>query len=130
VQLQVQPCTTDSTGQTRTPSAIFVEINVTDHLAALRSAFDATHEPTKPEVGAATVAQARKAISEAAGQITILTKTASFSEAHAKALQNTSQSLRKAARDIEILEHGIREHVAAGFSTWRGAAGAETPVLL
>lgn len=103
---------------------------MTDHLAALRSAFDATPEPTKPEVGAATVAQARKAISEAAGQITILTKSTSFSEAHAKALRNTSQSLRKAARDIEIVEHGIREHVTAGYSAWRGSAGAETPVLL
>lgn len=105
------------------------ELRMTDIVAAFRSAFDATPEAPAP-VGRATVSNASAAIKHANGQLQILAKTESFTEAHATAMQAASQSLRRSARALEVLEAGIRDHLANGYSAWTGTDGAETPVLL
>lgn len=104
---------------------------MSDHLEALRLAFDATPVPTsEPPLGHATMASARKAIDEARGQLQLVAKQRDLTEAHGKQLAACSQSLRRAAHQLEQLAAGVEDHVAHGVSVWTGAPGAEQPVLL
>jgi len=104
---------------------------MSDHLEALRDAFGASPAATaEPAIGHKALAEARRAIDEARGQLTLVTKQPEFTAAHAKQLVACSQSLRRAAHKLETLSSGVEDHLADGVSLWVGSPGNEQPVLL
>ena len=104
---------------------------MSDNLEALREAFNGTPLPlTEPTLGYHTLAAARTALNEALGQLNLVAKQPELTTAHAKQLAACSQSLRRAAHNLETLAAGVEDHVATGVSIWTGRPGSEQPVLL
>lgn len=104
---------------------------MSDHLDALQRAFSATPEPAStPALGASALADTKRAIDDARGQLTVLRKQPDLTSAHAKQLAACAQSLRRCAHSLERLAAGVEDHVANGVSLWTGAPGHEQPVLL
>lgn len=102
---------------------------MSDILTALRAEFSAEVEPPIP-LGSTHLNKASRALKHAVGQVQLVRSADELSADHARSLNSAAAALHAAARSLELVSHGVQHHLDHGYSTWRGSAGEETPLII